>query len=557
MSGTTERLLPKVDELSISPRFLATMETIIRWAVSADRIDSISDAVWIAGVRALHAHEEGHTCISLEGEPKTVKELKALDSLVSTGASVVPGARHPFVLEGSDLYVARAFDEESSIAADIVRTMSEGRLKVILGGPGTGKTTRVAALLVKRFTDPTIDPDLTVLAAPTGKAADRMRKAIEVALDRGDEKGTPYPADVKERVRAVRAVTVHRLLGYAPAPRPPRKKFRHCSENPLPHDLVIIDETSMMPMSLMYRVLRALRPDTTDRHGAELILVGDPDQLASVESGSVLGDLRSAAVPGSALGSVTEKLEVQYRFKAESPIGVLISTIKQGDSARVLEILQAHRGGESHELEFIDPEHDLEAYARLADEVRNHAISLRDAARRGDDTGALALKSMLQVLCAHRQGRSGVGNWNHTVNEWIGERGRQPWFAGRPVLVTRNDYVNEVFNGDVGVVVEGANQKLVVAFPGADGSLFIAPERLGNLETVHALTIHKSQGSEYDHAIVILPHGGSRLLTRELLYTGASRAKKRLTIVGSPAVVATAVETTVARATRLDRRLGR
>lgn len=384
------------------------------------------------------------------------------------------------------------------------------------------------------------------MAAPTGKAADRMRQAIEARLL--SEKASP---EVIARVQESPSITIHRLLGYSPVRQ--KGRFAYDQENPLPYDLVIIDEASMLSLSLMHRLIDALHPT------AELFLVGDPEQLASVDAGTVLADISLAAKKeGTDLYRCTERLTSQYRYAVGSPIEQVVKAVQSGDSDQVINLLKSHRNSNGV-VSWIDPsskaQEDLEAFENVGLEVQRHALEVVELAGSSQYEKALETLGQLQLLCASRVGQLGIAGWNRTVNKWIGTATRKQWFVGRPVLITKNDHGNNLYNGDVGVVCSDKNGEVRVVFDGLGGPREFPTVRLPEVETVHALTIHKSQGSEYQHAIVVLPTGRSRLLTRELLYTGVSRAREQLTIVATEAALRTAVTTVISRASGLADRL--
>jgi exodeoxyribonuclease V alpha subunit len=210
-------------------------------------------------------------------------------------------------------------------------------------------------------------------------------------------------------------------------------------------------------------------------------------------------------------------------------------------------------------VSWIDPSskevEDLAAFESLGFAVRGHAQEVVDLAGASKYVEVLEKLGELQLLCASRSGQLGIAGWNRTVNQWIGTSARKQWFIGRPILITKNDHSNHLYNGDVGVVCSDKDGGVRVVFDGIDGPREFPTVRLPEVETVHALTIHKSQGSEYKHAVVVLPTGRSRLLTRELLYTGVSRAREQLTVVASEDALRTAVSTVVVRASGLANRL--
>jgi exodeoxyribonuclease V alpha subunit len=376
------------------------------------------------------------------------------------------------------------------------------------------------------------------LAAPTGKAAARLQEAVQAEIDKLDV------AD-QRRVSGLRATTLHRLLGSRPDT---SSRFRHHRGNRLPHDVIVVDETSMVSLTMMARLLEAVRPHT------RLLLVGDPDQLASVEAGAVLADLVDGL---GARGEVQVVAELKTSHRFGESIGELASSIRAGDGDRVIEILQV--GGDHIEwIEADDPS------AQLRNVLVPHALRLRQAAVLGDVAAALATVDEHRLLCAHRRGRYGIEHWNRQVERWLVEATGEPiwsaWYAGRPVLVTTNDYGLGVYNGDTGVTVQ-ANDTLraVIAGTGAGagGFLDFATNRLSDVETMHAMTIHKSQGSQADVITVLMPPEDSRLLTRELFYTAVTRAKTKVRVVGSEAGVRAAIERRAVRATGLSLRLSR
>ena len=563
MSIYPERLNYYVDGGAVAKPQFSAVATLLSLVNEGVVPPIVNDLVWLSFALALNASEGGHTCIDLNEIdrwypddlesgaltwPPSSEWLQAVSEhvdLVATPSTVTNHPRRPFVLDGSRLYVLRSFEEERSIA-DWINSAAGSRLKVLLGGPGSGKTTAVAKQLVARFADANDRDLLVAMAAPTGKAADRMRQAIEARLL--SAKASP---EVIARVQESPSITIHRLLGYSPVRRTGRFQYNH--ENPLPYDLVIIDEASMLSLSLMHRLIDALHPT------AELFLVGDPEQLASVDAGTVLADISLAAKKeGTDLHRCTERLTSQYRYAVGSPIEQVVKAVQSGDADQVIDLLRSHRNSEGV-VSWIDPsskaQEDLDAFENVGLEVKRHALKVVELAGSSQYEKALETLGQLQLLCASRVGQLGIAGWNRTVNKWIGTATRKQWFVGRPVLITKNDHGNNLYNGDVGVVCSDKNGEVRVVFDGLVAPREFPTVRLPEVETVHALTIHKSQGSEYQHAIVVLPTGRSRLLTRELLYTGVSRAREQLTIVASESALRTAVNTVVIRASGLADRL--
>jgi exodeoxyribonuclease V alpha subunit len=467
---------------------------------------------------------------TLSGQPPVIRlynDLLYLDRYwleeqqVCRDVLTMIGARPKMASPDIDRLFPAGFEEQRA-AAEVA--LSQG-LTVLTGGPGTGKTTTVARLLALL----TGGTHLRIaLAAPTGKAAARLQEAVQL------EVGKLEPAD-QQALAGLHATTLHRLLGSRPDT---SARFRHNRGNRLPHDVIVVDETSMVSLTMMARLLEAVRPDT------RLILVGDPDQLASVEAGAVLADL----VDGLDSTKIAE-LRTSHRF-GES-IGALASAIRDGDANRTVDILRA--GGEH--IEWIE---DDEPSVHLRKVLVPHAIALRQAALLGDAAAALATLDEHRLLCAHRRGPFGVRYWNRQAERWLTEATGEPiwasWYGGRPILVTANDYGLGLYNGDTGVtLLKDGVLRAVIAGP--EENLEFATSRLADVETMHAMTIHKSQGSQARDVTVLMPPEESRLLTRELFYTAVTRAKEKIRVVGPEASVRAAVEGRAVRASGLGVRL--
>jgi len=505
-------------------------------------------------VRALRG---GSVCVDLRS---VEKEFEIADLTAAIMASPLLGEPPILRLNGDLLYLDRYWLEEQQVCDDVLAmtaatvqravpdtarlfptgyeeqraaaevALSQG-LTVLTGGPGTGKTTTVARLLALLVEQAKLTANTRLriaLAAPTGKAAARLQEAVQLEVAR------LQPAD-QEALVGLHATTLHRLLGSRPDT---SARFRHHRGNRLPQDVIVVDEASMVSLTMMARLLEAVRPHT------RLLLVGDPDQLASVEAGAVLADL----VDGLGEARIAA-LKTSHRFGVS--IGELATAIRVGDADRVVELLRA--GGEHIEwIEAADPRE------RLRNVLVPHALALRTAAILGDGVAALATLDEHRLLCAHRRGPFGVQHWNRQVERWLTEATGEPiwssWYAGRPVLMTANDYGLGLYNGDTGVtVVDGGTLRAVVG--GAGEALTFATSRLADVETMHAMTIHKSQGSQADEVTVLLPPEDSRLLTRELFYTAVTRAKKRVRAVGSEPALRAAVERRAVRASGLGSRL--
>jgi len=410
-------------------------------------------------------------------------------------------------------------------------------------------------------------PEIAI-AAPTGKAAKRITQQLHAARDQMLRRTVPMSQQVTDTLAQLEGMTLHRLLGW----HPDRGRFRHHADAPLPHDLVIVDETSMVSLAMMAKLLDAVRPD------ARLILVGDPGQLASIEAGTVLGDIVGPAADGrlrftdnalEAIGDLAGPipaaelapghpagpgdsivvLRKPQRFGDESSIAILGAAVRSGDPAATTAAL----GGEGitwHAESDADPT-GLEALHPL---MVDHLAALRSAGTNGDAAAGLEATGRLAILCAHRRGPRGVAAWTYWSEAWMrnaaGVHSLGSGYPGRPVMVTQNDYVMNRFNVDIGVTV-ATDDGLRVAFEGPDGPRLISPTRLTAIESVYAMTIHKSQGSEFDQVVVVLPDAGSPLATRELIYTAFTRAKDRLTVVGSEEALAASLSRRVARASGL------
>ena len=406
---------------------------------------------------------------------------------------------------------------------EAVRVCLASRLGVLVGGPGTGKTRTVATILAALLRGDGATPRIA-LAAPTGKAAARMGESIAGAaalLDGADP-------ELADSMRRIKPSTVHRLLGV----RTGSAAFRHNASDPLHHDVVIIDEASMMSLPLTASLLDALGDST------RVILVGDPDQLASVEAGSVLADLVAAVGPTS---TCVAELTANHRFGDGSAIAELASAVRAGDSEAARRALE---GDEAVSLSSTSGRSIIEPVAS----------AMRQAALTGDATAAAKHLDSVRVLCAHRRGPAGVARWNAMVESWLGDVRPFSDYAGRPVMVTENDASRRLFNGDIGVVVD-RDGALEVVLPDGDGVRAVPRVHLGRVETVHALTIHKSQGSEFDRVIVVLPSADSLLATRELLYTAITRARSSVTLIGSLDTVLAALARPTRRASGLRTRL--
>lgn len=550
---------------------------------------------------------QGSTCLPLDDEavcrglaqslgvarlPLEVLQDPALDSFL-TGAG-------PLVVSGGALSSRRLFTAEASLAQAIRRLAAQppipravpeplvtdpvalseeqraavsaglsGPLALLTGGPGTGKTSIVVAILRAALAQGLPAGDLA-LAAPTGKAARRMGEAIHGARLRLRQ---PIPSDEGLLHPAVLPQTLHRLLGYLPS----GDRFRHHADNPLKARLVVVDEASMIDALMMDRLLQALAPD------ARLVLLGDADQLPSVEAGTAFRDL-VAGLPDR-----TVRLTRSYRMDEATSGGAAILTaarrINEGQADALFEgpdAVAVRSGPERLQgvgVELLDPDEaamrafldawllELEAQEGFRTGIQ-HVFQVGPAGWGEGETERLAalfrMMDRARLLCPTREaprlrGSEGINAYLHAQVQAARDQGLQKRLAfslGEPVMMTRNDYARGIFNGDQGLVLlvahAGGAPRLDVVFPTRDGfQAFAAGPLLGELELAYALTVHKAQGSEYDRIALVLPEGDSPLATREVLYTALTRARQAATILGSREAVALAAGRTIRRFSRL------
>ncbi len=550
-------------------------------------------AAQLAAALAAEATAAGHVCIDLAAVAETAAlddaaKIPPLDDFVRELAAsplvARPGGFAPLVLDGRRLYLHRYWHYETTLAKALVAragppvpSVDESalrraldrffpgepdmqkvaaavagtkRLAVLCGGPGTGKTATVARILAV-LAELAAGERLAVgLAAPTGKAAARLQAAL---------------AERPETVElAAQAVTLHRLLGLSAGAAP-----RHRATNPLALDVLVVDEASMIDLALAAKLVDALPAH------ARLLLVGDPDQLASVEAGAVLASIAGAAGPYSAAtgarlahltGTVVPTgapdspltdsivlLEKSYRFAATSGIGRLARAVRAGDADGAAAALDS---GEEAAWQSADAAALGEAaFAGYAD----YFAAIRSGASAEQCFAELA---RFRVLAAVRDGPSGVHALNRAVEQRLAARDpaalHQRWYPGRPVMVTRNDYALRLANGDVGIVIRDAEVPggIAVAFEAHDGGIRrFSPARMPECETVYAMTVHKSQGSEFDAVLLVLPPEPAPVLSRELVYTGVTRARRRVAVVADRDVLKAAIGVRVKRDSALAERI--
>ncbi len=451
----------------------------------------------------------------------------------------------PVVLRDGLLQFHRYFAAEERIAVRVRELLAQAPVgdvpgfSIITGGPGTGKTTTVARQLVAMVQ---AEPGLRVaLAAPTGKAAARLTESIRQRIQSTGAKSGAND-DVLRALLALEARTLHRLLSY----NGDTDTFRRNDGSPLPFDLVIVDEASMVDVLMLDALLAALSP------GARLLLVGDHHQLSSVEAGDVLGVLcraaESAPAP-SAMRQAVTRLTESFRFADGPGIGALAAAILEGDATTVWAL------GHDDAI----PSVRIVPPASSGDVLLASAMEqLAQCRRAGSVEDMLTALESFRLLAPEREGRRGVRGLNRAVERWMARQGvpvHDAWYHGRPVLVTANDCTTRIFNGDIGVAWR-QDGRVAVHFRSLDGSIrALAPGRLPAVETAWAMTVHKSQGSEFDHVTVVLPNEESRVMSRELFYTAVTRARRSVTIVGTEATLRSAIAQRTERTSGLGQRL--
>ena len=538
-----------------------------------------------AAVSALH--RAGHTCLPLSEAGKPLADIverpsseqdeevpaharavrlpardawrAALEASPVVANGSKPDSPSPLVLDHDRLYLHRLFEAESGLAARMraraadqtpcalgdalarvfggaahpatvaaARAAVERRLCIVTGGPGTGKTT-LAAGLIALLADLGIARAHRIgLVTPTGKAAARLQEAVTTQLGR---------RGLRSRIAALAdftpaAGTIHRLL----------------TRPDLRLDALLVDECSMVDLPLMNRLIARL-PDT-----CRLILLGDTDQLSSVEPGSVFRDL-CAAGGDSPLASCVVRLTESHRFAPDRGIGLLAAAVVRGDAEAALATLD-DPGQRQTERRPLSNAAEFEQFAAAcADEWHQHIGALRAATQPAHAFPAR------RVLCAHRRGPFGVGRFNRLVERGLRARGvldREEFYVGRPIIVTRNDRQTGLSNGDTGVVVAAEEERRQVWFPdlGRDGARFlVAPSRLPEHESFFALTVHRAQGSEYDEVVFVPGDPASRVCTRELFYTAVTRARRKVTVLTDADAVRASVQHTTSRSSGLSERL--
>ncbi|WP_279222798.1 exodeoxyribonuclease V subunit alpha [Stutzerimonas kunmingensis] len=572
------------------------------FVASLQRLDPhASEPVLLAAALCCEALSSGDVCLPLgrlAGKRPWPDQDFSLPPLATWRAQLdassligAPGDYAPLILVGERLYLARYQAYEQQLAEQLLARAADApdvdeaqlseslarlfafnrqspdwqrlaaaqavrrRLAVISGGPGTGKTTTVVRLLAALLEQPGGERLAIGLAAPTGKAAARMAEAI-----RNAKAELPVSDAVKDALPD-EARTLHRLLGS----RGESPKVRHDAGHPLALDVLVVDEASMVDLALMAKLVAALPPK------ARLILLGDKDQLAAVEAGAVFAELcegrgfdsQAAAdlqrltgqnvpveTPRSHLGDAVVLLTHSHRFAGDSGIGELARRINGGDAKGTVALLQEKRA----DLAW----NETPSPAALIERLEHGYSPYLQAARQAEPSAAFEAFNGFRALTAQREGAFGVTGINEALEarfkRRLGVPARERWYAGRAVMVRQNDYALGLFNGDIGLCLK-TEQGLRVFFEGDEGYRGFAPARLPSHDSAFAMTVHKSQGSEFTEVLLALPEQPSPLLTRSLFYTGITRAKRKVEIWALPARLAEAVNTRAERAAGLAERL--
>jgi exodeoxyribonuclease V alpha subunit len=563
----------------LDPLDVLSAQAVGRLRAEADEKVVLAAALAVRGTRF------GHVCVRLA----TLREAVAVDGQDPSDVDALPWpdpveweaavaasplvgdgtGDEPLVLVDGRLYLERYFRYEQQVAGLIIERLAapatepapatramidllltrdgeptrqheaamrvlDGGVAVIAGGPGTGKTHTIGTLLVGLAAAGDESFPLVALCAPTGKAAARLGEAL---TERAVASGDP---GIVETLARVGPSTIHRLLGRSWG----RGRFTRNESNRLPHDLVIVDEMSMVSLPLAARLLSAVRDDAT------VVLAGDPFQLESIEAGTVLADIVGPGVGSeSPMSERVVVLDRMYRFAEKDAIGEFADAVRLGDTETAVGLLE---GGGDRLCWVTDRNHSR--FDELWAVVVSQRSRLVELANGGSAVEALEALGEVAVLCARRRGPAGVGQWGRDVEGALDERfpglrWGEEWYPGQPVMITRNDYNLDLYNGDIGVVVATPDGMRAVFERGEVRTFPLS--HLTEHATVHAMTIHKSQGSQFDEVVVVLPEGESRLLTRELLYTAVTRARERVWVVGGEDVVRQAIDRSVQRASGL------
>ncbi|MBS1187967.1 MAG: exodeoxyribonuclease alpha subunit [Burkholderiaceae bacterium] len=585
-------------------------EHLAHWAQEQSASPDVLPLLRDAAREVSLATNDGHVCITLDALPARANtETDGLrQQLLASGVVGTPDAAGamPLIIDPDGrLYLHRYFDYERRLAtrliaaasgnetpiADLKKRLDElfaanrkhdradwqklaaalalqKHLTIISGGPGTGKTTTVVNLLACLLQQ---NRECRIaLAAPTGKAAARMQEAIRL-------RASHLPQEINLRL-PTESFTIHRLLGVTPKD----GEFRHHAGNPLAIDALVVDEASMLDLALAAKLFEAVPPH------ARIILLGDKDQLAAVESGAVFSELGAdptltkagiaslAALTGTAPECILPPVPRQptplhdsviwfdenYRFAKDSGIGKLAADINSGQAEAAIRWL---RDADDPSVSWLEDGERLPTVATMQRIFDGHATYL-DTVRSasGDKQAVFEAFDRFRTLCALREGPRGVNEINllasqhfrQTLAHRLDPGEQSAWYPGRPIMVLKNDYLLKLFNGDIGIVLPDEAGNLMAYFPdGETGYRAIAPLRLPQHETAFAMTVHKSQGSEFDAVLLLLPSQHNRVVSRELLYTGITRAMQQATIAGSETVLVQTIASPTIRRSGLIRRM--
>lgn len=547
------------------------VDALLDWPEAADWAAEIAGSRWVVIPSALDAPARPDAPLVYEGGLLYLRRYREYERRLAAGlrriAAGAPGTAELAPLQ--PLFHAlfpRAGEAEDRQARAVALAMLHPLL-LVTGGPGTGKTTTIARLLLMRVAqarsagDP---PPRIALAAPTGRAAERMAESLRkaVAILQANKALDP---DLYSALPAT-ASTLHRLLGTIPD----QPDFRHHADNPLPFEVIVVDEASMIDLPLICKLVEAVAD------GASLVLLGDPDQLPSVEAGDVLAAILAAAGPGDALDAADAErlqpllgppllLQAQaathglagqrvhlsqgYRQAERFELAPLALAVREGDADQALALLRGGLSGVHFHPDLPDP---LESHRDL---LLGHWRALAEAP---DPASALAQAGRFRLLTALREGPQGARRLNARIEEALGGHGGGAgYFHGRLLLVTENSYRHQLFNGDVGICLRDARGALMAWFPGEQAGEVrqFHPAALPAHESAFAITVHKAQGSEFDEVWLQLPRHDSRVLSRELVYTALTRARRRLHLAAGETVLRSALGRHAARISGLAARL--
>lgn len=431
--------------------------------------------------------------------------------------SRLPGKYLERALPIKNAFIKLFKDPQSIEQKNAADKVIENRFSVITGGPGTGKTTTVAKIIAGILS--VFPEERIVLAAPTGKAAARMTEALREAIKRMEGQGLAEDPEIFEKMNSLEGKTIHKLLNWMFG-RPEKNR-----EDPIYADLIIIDEASMVDITMFSSLLDAISDNTS------LVLLGDKDQLASVDAGNVLCDICNAAEAGLFERQIEAKLTKSHRFEEHPSIGRLADAVNgQKDAKEIIRICT-----EEPDLDFMS-----KTTAEIVGKAAENYGFLSDKTLKPAEI--LDKLNNFKILCPSKEDSFGVAKLNEAIERALGRNGSYDFYNGRPIMITKNDYSNNLMNGDCGVILGNR-----AYFKTDSGVKSFPVSVLPPLETVYAMTIHKSQGSEYDSVLVVMPENNMPMLTKELLYTAITRAKERVAITAQESVLEYTLKRSAAR----------